>query len=342
MAWNDPNCKMKHFVSINKNEIEFFSDENITILEQAENNGHSLKNGCRLGACRVCKLKLLSGDIEYTVGNKIGLTKKELDDNYFLPCCAIAKSNIVCEADGDNKTFSDTKEGAVICDITRTPGITVIRFKLSKRSKMDFIPGQYIGIEVPNGKCRYYSVANIPKDDGYVEIHVAKNKNGVFSDVICEKLKVNDVLWIYGPYGDFISDYHDEVRDIVFVATGTGFAPIKSIIESGVFNERKIHLFWGGRRKADHYFSEIVDNWKNTLGNFHFHMALSRSDEEDHPEVHCGYVQDVFKREISLNNRIEVYMCGSPNMISDMSELLKESYQLNEDYIHVDVFYPNS
>ncbi|OTA16939.1 CDP-6-deoxy-delta-3,4-glucoseen reductase [Xenorhabdus vietnamensis] len=333
---------MKHFVSINKTEIEFFSDENFTILEQAELNGHSLKNGCRLGACRVCKLKLLSGDIEYIVGNKIGLTKKELDENYFLPCCAVAKSNIACELDGDNKTLSETKEGAVICDIKRIPGVTILKFKLSKRSKMNFIPGQYIGIEVPNREYRYYSIANIPKNDGYVEIHVAKNKNGVFSDLICEKLEVNDVLWIYGPYGDFISGYHDEVRDIVFVATGTGFAPIKSIIESGLFNERKIYLLWGGRRRVEHYFSEIIDNWKNTLHNFNFHMALSRQNEEEHLESHCGYVQDVFRKEIDLNDDIEVYMCGSPNMINDMSELLKNDYQLHEDYIHVDVFYPNS
>ncbi|MEX0444573.1 FAD-binding oxidoreductase [Xenorhabdus sp. SGI246] len=342
MAWNDFDESMKHLVSINKSEIEFFSDEKFTILEQAELSGHSLKNGCRLGACRVCKLKLLSGDIEYTIGNKIGLTKKELNENYFLPCCAIARSNIVCELAGDSKTFSDTKEGAVICDIKRSPGITILRFKLSKKSKMNFIPGQYIGIEVPNGKYRYYSVANIPKNDGYVEIHVAKNKNGVFSDLICEKLEVNDVLWIYGPYGDFISGYHDEVRDIVFVATGTGFAPIKSIIESGVFNERKIYLFWGGRRKVDHYFSDIIDNWKSTLQNFYFKMALSRHSEDEYLESYSGYVQDIFKKEIGLNDKIEVYMCGSPNMINDMSKLLKNDYQLHEDYIHVDVFYPNS
>ncbi|WP_072021917.1 ferredoxin reductase domain-containing protein [Xenorhabdus nematophila] len=85
----------------------------------------------------------------------------------------------------------------------------------------------------------------IPKDDGYIKIHVAKNKNGLFSDLICEKLEVNDLLWIYGPYGDFTAQNRSEMRDIVFVATGTGFAPIKSLVESGVFNENKVSLFFG-------------------------------------------------------------------------------------------------
>ncbi|CDH30766.1 FAD-binding oxidoreductase [Xenorhabdus bovienii] len=333
---------MKYFVSINETGIEFFSDENTSILEQAEINGYSLKNGCRLGACRVCKLKLITGNIEYIGSKRIGLTENELKENYFLPCCAIAKSNIVCELDEDSVSFSNTKEGGVICDIKRFSGITVLRFSLSKKTKMNFIPGQYIGIEVSNGKCRYYSIANIPKNDGYIEIHVAKNKNGVFSDLICEKIEINDVLWIYGPYGDFIAKNHDEVRDVVFVATGTGFAPIKSLIESYVFYGRKIHLFWGGRKKSDYYFSHVIEQWKEVFSDFHFHMTLSNPDESDNWEGECGYVQNTFKSQIDLNDKIDVYMCGSPNMINDMTELLKKDYSLDENYIHCDVFYSNS
>ncbi|WP_275369538.1 FAD-binding oxidoreductase [Xenorhabdus bovienii] len=333
---------MKYLVSVNETGIEFFSDENTSILEQAEINGYSLKNGCRLGACRVCKLKLLTGNIEYIGSKKIGLTESELKENYFLPCCAIAKSNIVCELDGDGVTLSNTKEGGVICDVKRFLGITILRFNLSKKSKMSFIPGQYIGIEVPNGKCRYYSIANIPKNDGYIEIHVAKNKNGVFSDLVCEKIEINDVLWIYGPYGDFIAKNYDEVRDIVFVVTGTGFAPVKSLIESYNFYRRKIHLFWGGRKKSDYYFSHVIEKWKEMFPDFYFHMTLSNPDESDNWEGELGYVQNIFQSQIDLNDKIDVYMCGSPNMINDMTEILKKNYNLNENYIHCDVFYPNS
>jgi NAD(P)H-flavin reductase/ferredoxin len=334
---------MKHFVSINETEIEFFTDENATILEQAELNGYTLKYGCRLGVCRVCKLRLLTGEIEYAKGTKIGLTEEELNDNYFLPCCSIAKSNIVCNSVNNNKIFlSNKKEGAVICFIERALDITILRFKLSKTSRINFTPGQYIGIEIPNGKYRFYSVANIPKNDGYIEIHVAKNENGIFSDLMCEKLVLNDVLWIYGPYGDILSEIHHDSRDIICIATGTGFAPLKSIIESGIFNDRKIYLIWGGRKKEDYYFSDIIDSWKNTLKNFHFHMILSRQNEINYPGSRVGYVQDIFRQEINCNDKIEVFMCGSPKMINDMFTLLKDDYHLHRNYIHADVFYPNN
>ncbi|CAM3650206.1 hypothetical protein XNC1_4269 [Xenorhabdus nematophila ATCC 19061] len=90
------------------------------------------------------------------------------------------------------------------------------------------------------------------------------------------------------------------------------------------------------------HFSEIIENWKRTLPDFHFHMILSKPDENDNLESQRGYVQDIFKREIHVNDNIDVYMCGSPNMISDMTNLLKTDYLLDEDYIHADVFYPNS
>ncbi|MCL9782232.1 FAD-binding oxidoreductase [Vibrio sp. S4M6] len=329
---------MKYKVSIGPDH-DFPTNDALTILEAAKASGIELPYGCMVGACRVCRVRLKTGKVTYKNDFCGHLTEEEIEEGYFLPCCSIAQDDIELAQDTITKV---PREGVVVDDKTICGDVVILKLKVSKLSKLSPTPGQYIAIECGNGMLRSYSIANIPKQDGYIELHIKKRIDGVFSDKICSQLKKNDVLWIRGPFGDFALDTLNN-KPIIFIATGTGFAPIKAMLESGILNRNHpIQLYWGGRTQSDLYFNDSIKHFTSLYTNFQFYPTLSSPLAEENWAGRTGYVQDWIKKDNTTLHSHDVYACGSQNMIESAHTLLSESCNLNPDNFKADIFYAPS
>ncbi|MGF1742506.1 FAD-binding oxidoreductase [Vibrio profundum] len=332
---------MKYSVLIKPSGKVFDVGTEQSILSAAQSAGVSLRHGCMAGACRLCRTKLLKGCVKYRDGMSVFLTQEELKRNYFLPCCSVATSDIECQQDDWGGEASVDREGVVLRSKTLTGEVFILRFQLSKRSTLNPVPGQYIEVECGEGSTRAYSVANVPQRDGVLELHVKRRRGGYFSDNLCDAMQPGDVWWIRGPRGKF-SFQESEHRPLLFIATGTGFSPIKSILESNQLKEdRTIQVYWGGRTKQDWYFEDIVDQLSARYADLHFSPVLSRPSKEDNWTGRVGYVQDWIESDIEHLGDYDVYACGSGAMVKHTFEVLTKQYDLPQSRFHSDAFFPS-
>jgi len=178
----------------------------------------------------------------------------------------------------------------------------------------NFLAGQWVYFVMKDGKKRAFSIANTANDDKILEVHIRHANGGVFTDYVFNKLKVGDILKIEGPHGTFF--YHDDFRDIIMVAGGTGFAPLKGIIESLNQQSKKpnITLYWGVRSKKDLYMEKTVQQWQEQ-GFIKYIPVLSEPLAEDHWQGQIGFVHEIIIKDFALLKDYAIYMAGPPQMI---------------------------
>ncbi|WP_339916184.1 FAD-binding oxidoreductase [Yeosuana marina] len=319
-----------------KNEKIFSCDSETNILAAAEQAGLILEHSCLNARCRSCKVKVLEGEV-VNEQEEFVLSHDEIKDGFVLSCNAKPISNIKLDIEdlGDVKFHKSTVLPAKI-DVIETIGADILRLilRLPPSSKFKFLPGQYVNIIKGDIK-RSYSIANIPREDNKIEFYIRKYDKGLMSEYFFSKAKVNDLLRLEGPLGTFFYRKNESIKDIIFLATGTGIAPVKAILEEfnehpEYINDKNIWLFWGGRYQKDIFFNPEIN-----LKNFIFTPVLSRENKEWQGEK--GYVQDVLLRQdIDFENAV-VYACGSNNMILSAKKLLIKN-NLKEHNFYSDAF----
>ena len=307
-----------------------------TVLDAAHENGLALEYSCRTGRCGVCKVKVVSGDTT-VLKNEICLSNEELANNFVLTCCRSAVTDIEIDAE-------DLGELALIqpkispCRIDSLQllnnDVLEVVLRTPPSLSLNYLPGQYIDILGKNGVRRSYSIANAPRDDGNIILHIRKVENGVMSRLWFEEAQVNDLLRFEGPLGTF-SLRAAKVSHLIFMATGTGIAPIKAILEQLDSNPNSIvnaaiSLYWGGRKPEDIYWTPDFANL-----DIQFIPVLSRSD--DLWKGRKGYVQQaVLEDQVNLSNAA-IYACGSDTMINAAHKALAGA-GLAEKSFHSDAF----
>jgi CDP-4-dehydro-6-deoxyglucose reductase, E3 len=315
--------------------ISFPQLEQDTILNAAEQSGLVLAYSCRTGRCSTCKCKVISGDTVPLV-DEVGLSQKEKDEGWILTCVRAATTNLEIEID-DLGDVILPKPALFPCRINSIDNVSnhVIRvgLRLPPSSNFKILPGQYVDIIGPSGVRRSYSVANNVTDN-ILELHVGEVDGGCLSDYWFEKAKINDLLRLNGPLGTFFLRSIKE-QDVVFLATGTGIAPIKAMIESIKLlafgdHPKSLTVFWGGRTLDDLYFDPSDDHVL-----LRYVPVLSRSAVDW--EGQQGYVQDAFLSEHPELSNCVVYACGSEKMIRSSYEILLKS-GLSEKKFFSDAF----
>lgn len=309
--------------------FEAKSDE--SLLDAAARSGVNLSYSCRTGRCSSCKCKLLSGETSL-IREEIGLNPDEKAEGWILSCARSAVTDISLEADDlggvllpEAKTFP--------CRIDRidfiAPDVVRVFLRLPPNLIFKFLPGQYVDVIGVGGVRRSYSLANADFQEKRLELHIRKVSGGTMSQYWFEHAKTNDLLRIYGPLGTFFLRETKDV-DLVFLATGTGIAPVKSIVESIHKMEQNrqpssIHVFWGGRTIQDLYldFSDIVGKYKYT-------PVLSRAGEEWTNAR--GYIQDALLQSSYDLEKTVVYACGSNVMIHSAKNALTKAGLLSENF----------
>ncbi|MBI5919622.1 MAG: CDP-6-deoxy-delta-3,4-glucoseen reductase [Nitrosomonadales bacterium] len=308
---------MSFNVQVQPSGHSFAIEENETILEAASRNKITLPYGCRNGACGVCKGRVLQGEIDHGNAQSFALSDAEKADGLTLYCCAKAKSDVVIESHevgGVSQIQVKTLPSRVQKMEKVAPDVMLLWLKLPANEKLEFLAGQYIDILTKDGKARSFSLANAPHEGDMLELHVRNITGGSFTHYVFNELKERDIMRFKGPLGTFFLR-EDSDKPILFVASGTGFAPVKALIEHALHIgvTRPMHFYWGARTLADLYLLNKAHEWE-TRG-VKFTPVLSDALPEDNWTGRTGFVhQAVLEDYVDLASH-QVYACGAPVVV---------------------------
>lgn len=290
-----------------------------TVLEATLRQGLSIPYGCRNGACGSCKGKVLEGQVDYGTYQAGTLTEAEKAAGYALFCCARPLGDLVLEsrevrAAGDIQVKTLPARVQAMDKVSHD--VIVLSLKLPATERLQFLAGQYIDVLLRDGKRRSFSLANAPHDDAFLQLHIRHVPGGLFTDQVFNSMKEKTILRIRGPLGSFYLREESD-KPIIFMAGGTGFAPIKGIIEHafqmGV--QRQMVLYWGCRSQADLYLPELPHQWQEAHRNFTFIPVLSNPQPDDNWTGRTGYVHEAILADFQDLSGYQVYASGSPQMV---------------------------
>lgn len=302
-----------------------------SILKAASEQKITLPYSCKTGRCNTCKCKVLTGQTEALI-DEVGLSTIEKAEGWILTCARTAISNLVIEVED----LSDLKLPEILTIPARidslikvTSDVLCVTLRVPSNAVFNYLAGQYIDVIAEGGTRRSYSVANAPKADKKLELHIRAVSGGIMSDYWFNRCKINDLVRLKGPMGSFfLRDTAD--LDLVFLATGTGIAPVKAMLESMVALDvserpRSVTVLWGVRNAKDFYLD--VDALP---GGHHFLPVLSRPCADW--EGPRGYVQQNLIETLPDLSQAVVYACGSNAMIHSAKDMLLQAGLLNNRF----------
>ena len=310
---------MSHQVTIRPSGHSFQVQADETVLAAALREGFALAYGCRNGACGSCKGKLLEGSIDYGKHSDSALSAAEQSKGLALFCVARPLSDIVIEC-REISAIRDQQIRILPCRVQTierpAPDVAVIALKLPANERLQYLAGQYIEFLLKDGKRRSYSLANAPHDDELLQIHVRHLAGGLFTDQVFERMKVRDILRFEGPHGTFFLR-EDSEKPMVLLASGTGFAPIKAIVEHALHkgSTRPMRLYWGGRRPRDLYMDELARSWAEQHAHISYVPVISDALPEDAWTGRRGFVHRAVIEDLPDLSDHQVYACGAPVMV---------------------------
>lgn len=328
-------------VTVQPSGTRFNVRDDETILDAAIREDVMLPYGCRVGLCGSCKSRLLNGEIHYEDPDLFVLTDEEKQDGYILVCQAKPTTDV--EIEGRLlETAADIEVRTLPARVERMEtlchDVIGLWLQLPKSERLQFLAGQYLEILLRNGSSRSFSMANAPEDDALMELHVRHVPGGLFTDHVFNKMKPRDMLKIRGPLGSFFLREEND-QPVILVAGGTGFAPIKSIVEHLIDrgSERELHLFWGARAREDLYMHDLAMSWQNALPHFTYTPVLSEPGDNDQWKGETGWVHEAVVTTYADLSAYQVYASGPPPMIKAAQDLFPD-HKLNPELFYFDSF----
>ena len=290
------------------------------ILSAAILQSIGLPYGCKDGACGSCKSKLLDGKVMHGAHQTKALSLEEEAAGYILPCCATPLDDLVIESKqvAAAGQFPVHKMPARVTALRRAaPDVMVMTLQLPANTPLQYHAGQYVEFILKDGTRRSYSMATAPHlCPGTMDLHIRHMPGGKFTDHVFGDLKEKDILRLEGPFGSFF--LRDEsAKPIVLLASGTGFAPIKAIIEHMMDKDipRETHLYWGCRSKADLYLHDWALQVAREIPNLTYIPVLSEPKPEDAWTGRTGLVHQAVMHDLPSLAGHQVYACGAPVMV---------------------------
>jgi CDP-4-dehydro-6-deoxyglucose reductase len=316
-----------------------------TLLEAALRQNIGLPYGCRNGACGACKGILRSGELQYGEYQERALHDHEKAAGKALTCCTRPLTDIVFEV----RELTGARDLAIRtlpCRVEKVEkpaeDVAIIFLKLPTGERLQFLAGQYIDILMKDGKRRSFSLANAPHDDAFLQLHVRKTPGGAFSKYVFEEMRERAILRFEGPLGTFYLR-EDSDKPFIFVAGGTGFAPVKAQVEHLFHKEddRPIVLYWGARAKKDLYLPDLPVKWQAEHPNFSFVPVLSDPVPGDDWNGRTGFVHQAVLDDFADLSGYQVYACGAAGMTDVARQTFVEQRRLPDDEFYCDAFTPS-
>lgn len=324
-----------HPITVTGTDIGFDCAPDQTVLDAAEAAGWTIPYSCRRGVCRSCLGVVTAGTVRDRRGGPWGPG----DDVLF--CQTVPDGPV------DIRPHRITRSGpprrrtltARVYRVRRpAPRVVVLELRFPIGRRIPFRPGQHLEVRLPGGGSRPYSMANSPRDNDTAELHVRIEPGGLFSDRTARHLRPGDRLTVESPFGDTTVEPGEE--PLVLLATGTGFAPVRSVLLDQVTRRaaRPTTLYWGGRDESDLYLLDTVLRWSRALPWLDVRPVLSRPGPTWRGAT--GHVQDVAAARHPDLSGHTVYACGNPAMTRDAREVLTGAAGLAGERFLADAFVP--
>ena len=313
---------MSFNVSVLPSGRSFTANADEPLLAAAIRQGIGLPYGCKDGACGSCKCKKLEGTVTHGAHQLKALSVEEEASGFILTCCGVAHSDVVLESRQvtDESAFPIRKMPVRVTSMQRAShDVMIIRLQLPASDMMKYHAGQYVEFLLRDGDRRSYSMANAPHTQAEtpgVELHIRYMAGGKFTEHVFGAMKEKEILRIEGPYGSFFLR-EDSDKPMVLLASGTGFAPLKALIEHMQYKNitRPAVLYWGGRRPADLYMNDWVQAKLLEMPNLRYVPVISDALAEDNWNGRTGFVHKAVLEDFSDLSGHQVYACGAPVVV---------------------------
>jgi len=310
---------MAYQVTVMPSGRQFEAADDETILAAALRHSIGLPYGCKNGACGSCKGRVTAGSIVQGDHAASALSAQEETEGRALFCCARAASDITIEC-REVQGAGDIPIKKVPCRVASlervADDVIVARLQLPATERLQYLAGQYVEFLLRDGKRRSYSIATPPHQEGPIELHFRHMPGGTF----------------------FLRE--DSDKPIILLASGTGFAPIKAIVEHAAYTgiTRPMTLYWGGRRPADLYMHALCEQWARELPNFRYVPVISNAQPADDWDGRTGFVHEAVMEDHPDLAGFEVYACGAPVMVNAARKDFTLRCDLHEDAFFADSF----
>ena len=335
---------MSFNITVQPSGRTFVAQVDEALLAAAMRSGIGLPYGCKDGACGSCKCRKLEGTVTQGTHQIKALSVEEAAQGFILTCCATALSDVVIESRNvtDESAFPIKKMPTRVASMAKAShDVMVVRLQLPAADVFKYHAGQYVEFLLRDGARRAYSMANAPHtqlDNPGVELHIRHTPGGKFTDHVFSAMKEKEILRVEGPFGSFYLR-EDSIKPMVLLASGTGFAPVKAIIEHMQFKRitRPAVLYWGGRRPADLYQHEWVLAKVAEMPNLTYVPVVSDALPEDAWTGRTGFVHNAVLQDIADLSGHQVYACGAP-IVVDSAQTAYIEAGLPEDEFFADSF----
>jgi CDP-4-dehydro-6-deoxyglucose reductase, E3 len=310
-----------------------------TVLNAGLAAGWNIPYSCRAGTCRTCRGRILRGSVDHGAAHPAYLTEEQKAKGFALLCKAKPLSDL--EIQVQELALQSIKPKVIPCRVKRirkpAPDVALIDLRLPMNENLMFAAGQFVEFLLPQGKTRSYSIANAPSAEGVIdlELHIRHTPGGLFTDRVFGQLAEGELLRLRAPLGTFYLR-EESAKPIVLLASGTGFAPIKSMVLYAIRRRlaRPITLYWGCRARRDLYMDELARGWEADLPGFKYVPVLS-----DEPwDGRQGFVHRAVMEDFPDLSRHQVYACGAPPMVDAARRDLTAQCGLPEDEFFADSF----
>jgi len=312
---------MKQYQVKNINSGATFTvNEGETVLNAALRQGVMLPYSCKNGTCGSCKGQLETGEVHYPFHPPLALNREEIGDGCALLCQAEPTGDLVIRV-REIEAVRDIhirKIPARVCEKTRlAPDVMRIKIKLPSAQRLQFLAGQYLEILLPDGKRRAFSIASAPQSEDEIELHIRHVDGGGFTGWVFDEMKERDILRLEAPLGNFFIRNDQPERPMILMGGGTGFAPLKSMLEDLMANNdnRPVHLFWGAQGRAELYMNEKAQQWADENEHIQYSTALIEADEAKANGSFNGFVHQSVLQTYEDLSGFDIYMSGPPAMI---------------------------
>jgi CDP-4-dehydro-6-deoxyglucose reductase len=297
----------------------FSAAQGEAILAAAIRQGVGMPYGCKDGACGSCKCRKLEGTVVHGAHQSKALSAEEEAAGYILTCCGVPQTDVVLESRQvtDESAFPIRKMPSRVTTLEKkSHDVMVVKLQLPANDTMRYHAGQYIEFILRDGARRSYSMANAPHNGPHVELHIRHMPGGKFTDHVFTAMKEKEILRVEGPYGSFYLR-EDSDKPMILLASGTGFAPIKAVIEhmhhKGI--TRPATLYWGGRRPLDLYLDDWVREKMVEMPNLKYVPVISNALPEDNWTGRTGFVHKAVLEDFPDLSGHQVYACGAPIVV---------------------------
>jgi len=328
-------------VKISSSGTEFTVRKGESILAAALRQGVMLPYSCKNGTCGSCKGRIEQGEVHYPFNPPLALERSDIADGYTLLCQAEPLEDLSIQAREIEAVRDIPVRMMPVRVVEKTPlaeNVMRLRLRLPRGQRLQFLAGQYLDILLPGGKRRAFSIASAPGEEDQLELHIRHVEGGDFTGWVFDDLEERDILRIEAPLGTFFVRNDQPERPIIMMGGGTGFAPLKSMIEDLLAHgdRRPIHLFWGARTAAELYLHDLPLSWAAEHAHILYSGAVS-----DEPgatgELHAGLVHEVVVAAYPDLSGHDVYMSGPPAMI-DAAKPVFLAHRLPENRLFYDSF----